>query len=186
MSERRGITPEYARSTGDDLEIRVRVRAANLPVLEEGVELGIDALTMRPIVLRPSGVTTTSTSRWASPTRSRWRCLLTRSTRRSSRDLPDPPRRSQAPPVASLPAPDQVVHPNHAYEWADGTESLSEQAPRGCLCILMFRASERAAVGYPELRGLLVQDTFGHANFTRALREYGGPGCADRIEAAKP
>jgi hypothetical protein len=48
------------RSSGDDVVIQVRVRRVNLPVLETGTELGIDAMTGLPIevqlVKQPDGV----------------------------------------------------------------------------------------------------------------------------------
>lgn len=42
----------HLREPGDDIVLRIRVRRANLPALEHGVVLGIDALTDKPIVLR--------------------------------------------------------------------------------------------------------------------------------------
>jgi hypothetical protein len=48
-----GAHPEPdVRTPGDDVVIRVRVRRANLPNLERGIELGIDDMTHRPIELR--------------------------------------------------------------------------------------------------------------------------------------
>lgn len=48
------------RTPGDDIDVRVRIRRANLPALLEGVTLGMDSLTRRPIRLRlveqPDGV----------------------------------------------------------------------------------------------------------------------------------
>lgn len=40
------------RTPGDDVVIQLRVRAANLPALEAGVQLGIDSLTRGAIELR--------------------------------------------------------------------------------------------------------------------------------------
>lgn len=52
--------PDHARPAGDDVVIQLRVRRANLPELENGIELGIDHMTARPIELRlfarPDGV----------------------------------------------------------------------------------------------------------------------------------
>jgi hypothetical protein len=46
------VAGAYERTEGDDVEVRVRVRRVNLPALEAGVELGIDLLTHRPIVMQ--------------------------------------------------------------------------------------------------------------------------------------
>lgn len=46
------VDERRARAAGDDTIVQVRVRSANLPALEEGVRLGMDALTQRPIELR--------------------------------------------------------------------------------------------------------------------------------------
>ena len=40
------------RTPGDDVVVQVRVRSANLPALEDGVELGVDSLTGSAIELR--------------------------------------------------------------------------------------------------------------------------------------
>ena len=47
-----GPVPPADRTPGDDTVVQVRVRTTNLAALEQGVELGIDALTERPIELR--------------------------------------------------------------------------------------------------------------------------------------
>jgi hypothetical protein len=41
-----------SRTAGDDVEVKVRVRRANLAALEEGVTLGVDLLTKRDITLQ--------------------------------------------------------------------------------------------------------------------------------------
>jgi hypothetical protein len=46
------LTEPPARTAGDDVVLRVRVRKVNLPRLEEGVELGLDLVTAQPIELR--------------------------------------------------------------------------------------------------------------------------------------
>jgi hypothetical protein len=40
------------RTDGDDVVVRVKVRRVNLASLERGEQLGVDALTGRPIMLR--------------------------------------------------------------------------------------------------------------------------------------
>lgn len=47
-----GRSESHERTRGDDVVIQLRVRRANLPALEKGIELGFDWLTHRPIVLR--------------------------------------------------------------------------------------------------------------------------------------
>lgn len=48
------MTEQHLRTPGDDVVIQLRVRRANLPILEapDGVTLGLDALTGQTIVLR--------------------------------------------------------------------------------------------------------------------------------------
>lgn len=46
------VAGAYERTEGDDVEVRLRVRRVNLPALEAGVELGVDLLTHRPIVMQ--------------------------------------------------------------------------------------------------------------------------------------
>lgn len=43
---------EHARTAGDDVIVQVRVRRANLPALEAGVQLGVDSLTGGAIELQ--------------------------------------------------------------------------------------------------------------------------------------
>ena len=43
---------DSARTPGDDTVIRLRVRSANLPALEQGITLGLDNITGEAIELR--------------------------------------------------------------------------------------------------------------------------------------
>lgn len=43
---------EHLRPAGDDVVLQLRVRRANLPALEQGIQLGIDSLTGQPIIHR--------------------------------------------------------------------------------------------------------------------------------------
>ena len=88
--------------------------------------------------------------------------------------------------VALLRDPDQVVlDPDHAWEEADGTQTWRKDAPRRCLVTLMERVSDSTHVPYRALDAP-VRAALGRGSYVQRLRELGGPGCADQIEAAKP
>ena len=96
---------------------------------------------------------------------------------------PTPLEEAKRSLVASLRDPDQVVlDASHAQEWADGTQApAGSGAPRCCIVILEIRALERAGLTEAGV-GTLTAAALGTTPI-EALREYGGPGCADRIEA---